>query len=160
MELRLRFLERLTDTYLLFSLMGIGIAIYTVNEYLTQNFTSCNINSQVSCGGVFQSGHTSLLGIPFYVMGLVWFPAVFAIGLFTSRLGKKAVNSQILLPVLMVGNVFTAYLWYLELAVIHIICPLCVSLYAVNYALTLIVLLQFLREPDISGGGVQPETAN
>jgi uncharacterized membrane protein len=160
MELRLRFLERLTDTYLLFSLMGIGIAIYTANEYLTQNFTSCNINSQVSCGGVFQSGHTSLLGIPFYVMGLVWFPAVFAIGLFTSRLGKKAVNSQILLPVLMVGNVFTAYLWYLELAVIHIICPLCVSLYAVNYALTLIVLLQFLREPDISGGGVQPETAN
>jgi len=59
----------------------------------------------------------------------------------------------------MVGNVFTVYLWYLELAVIHIICPLCVSLYAVNYALTLIVLLQFLREPDISSGGVEPLTA-
>ena len=152
-------MERLVNTYLLFSLIGIGIAIYIANEYLTQNFTSCNINPQVSCGGVFQSGQTSRVGIPFYAMGLVWFPAVFAIGLFTSRLGKKAVNSQILLPVLMVGNVFTVYLWYLELAVIHIICPLCVSLYAVNYALTLIVLLQFLREPDISSGGVEPLTA-
>jgi uncharacterized membrane protein len=147
-------LERLTRIYFLVSVVGIGIAIYTANEYLTQNFTSCNINPQVSCGGVFQSGHTSIFGIPFYVTGLVWFPAVLILGLLTSRLGKKQVNSEILLPVLMVGNIFTAYLWYLELVVIHIICPLCVSLYAVNYALTLIVIIP-LFEPDLSDGGLE-----
>jgi uncharacterized membrane protein len=90
-------------------------------------------------------------------MGLAWFPAVFTIGLLTSRLGKKPVNSEILLPVLMVGNIFTVYLWYLELAVIHIICPLCVSLYIVNYALTLIVFVPLLKEPDASSGRVVTE---
>jgi uncharacterized membrane protein len=153
-------LEKLTATYLVVAAAGIGLAIYVTIDYLTQNFNSCNINQVLNCGGVYQSGHTSLFGIPFYVMGLAWFPAVFTVGILTSRLGKRQVNSEILLPILMVGNVFTAYLWYLELAVIHIICPLCVSLYVVNYALTFIVLLQFLREPDISSGGVEPETAN
>ena len=153
-------LEKLTAAYLVVAAAGIGLAIYVTIDYLTQNFNSCNINQVFNCGGVYQSGYTSLFGIPFYLMGLAWFPAVFTIGVLTSGFGKKPVNSEILLPVLMVGNIFTAYLWYLELAVIHIVCPLCVILYAVNYALTVIVLLQFLREPDISGGDVEPETAN
>ena len=153
-------MEKLSAAYLVVAAAGIGLAVYVTNEYLTQNFNSCNINAVFSCGGVYQSGYTSLFGIPFYLMGLVWFPVAFTLGLLTSRFGKRPVNSEILLPALMVGNIFTAYLWYLELAVIHIVCPLCVTLYAVNYALTVIVLLQFLREPIISGGGVEPETAN
>jgi uncharacterized membrane protein len=141
-------MERLSAVYLVIATAGIGLAIYVTYEYLTLSFNSCNINQFLSCGGVYQSGYTSLLGIPFYAMGLAWFPAVFIIGLLTSRFGRKTVNSEILLPVLMVGNIFTAYLWYLELVVIHIICPLCVSLYAVNYALTIIVLVLLLREPE------------
>jgi uncharacterized membrane protein len=153
-------LERLSAAYLIVAVAGIGLAIYVTNEYLTQNFTSCNINQFLSCGGVYQSGHTSLFGIPFYLMGLLWFPAVFVIGLVTSRSAKRPVNSEILLPVLMVGNIFTAYLWYLELAVIHIICPLCVSLYVVNYALTIIVIVFFLK-PDVSDGDPERKvTAN
>jgi uncharacterized membrane protein len=143
-------LEKLTGSYLIVAAAGIGLAIYVAIDYLTQNFNSCNINQAFNCGGVYQSGHTSIFGIPFYVMGLAWFPAIFAIGLLTSRFGKKPVNSEILLPVLMVGNIFTAYLWYLELAIIHIVCPLCVSLYAVNYALTLIVALPLISEHDAS----------
>jgi uncharacterized membrane protein len=46
----------------------------------------------------------------------------------------------ILLMFLMVGNIFTIYLWYLELAVIDAVCPVCLSLYIVNYALTGIVV--------------------
>lgn len=151
-------MERLSAAYLVVAAAGIGLAIYVTNEYLTQNFTSCNINQFLSCGGVYQSGHTSLFGIPFYLMGLLWFPAVFVIGLVTSRSGKRPVNSEILLPVLMVGNIFTVYLWYLELAVIHIICPLCVSLYVVNYALTIIVIV-FLLKPDVSDGSLEPKVA-
>jgi uncharacterized membrane protein len=141
-------MEKLSVGYAVVAAAGIGLAIYVADEYLSQNFNSCNINQFLSCGGVYQSGYTSLLGIPFYLMGLMWFPAVFTIGLVTGRFGKKPVNTEILLPVLMVGNIFTAYLWYLELAVIHIICPLCVSLYAVNYALTLIVALPLISEHD------------
>ena len=143
-------MEKLSAAYLVVAAAGIGLAIYVTNEYLTQNFTSCNINQFLSCGGVYQSGHTSLFGIPFYLMGLVWFPLLFAVELWTSRFGKRPVNSEILLPVLMIGNIFTGYLWYLELAIIHIVCPLCVSLYVVNYVLTIIVIVPLFRDPDIS----------
>jgi uncharacterized membrane protein len=148
-------LERLSAAYLVVVAAGIALAIYVAIEYLTQNFTSCNINQFLSCGGVYQSGHTSLFGIPFYLMGLVWFPLLFAVGLWTSRIGKKPVNSEILLPVLMIGNIFTGYLWYLELAIIHIVCPLCVSLYVVNYVLTIIVIVPLFREPDSSHSEAQ-----
>jgi len=148
-------LEKLTGSYLIVAAAGIGLAIYVAIDYLTQNFNSCNINQAFNCGGVYQSGHTSIFGIPFYAMGLAWFPAIFAIGLLTSRFGKKPVNSEILLPVLMVGNIFTGYLWYLELAVIHIVCPLCVSLYVVNYVLTTIVIIALFGEPGSSYNGAE-----
>lgn len=133
-------MDRLTKAYFLTAAIGIAIAIYVANEYLSANFAGCYINQQFSCEGVFLSGHTSLFGIPFYVTGLIWFPLMGAIGLYSSKLGREPLNAEVLLPVLMVGNVFTGYLWYLELAVIGIICPLCVSLYVVNYALTALVL--------------------
>ena len=138
-------MDKLTQIYLIISGVGIGDALYTAYEYTTQDFTSCNISATFSCGGVFASGHTSILGIPFYILGLIWFPLLFALGLVTTKLGRVPINSEIILPLLMIGNVFTAYLWYLELVVIHIICPLCLSLYIVNYSLTGLVLYQFLR---------------
>ncbi len=133
-------MEKLSAAYLVAAAAGTGLATYVANDYLTQNFVSCNFNQVFNCGGVYQSGYTSLFGIPFYLTGLVWFPLVFAAGLVTSKLARDRVKSEILLPLLMLGNVFTIYLWYLELAVIHIVCPLCVILYAVNYILTIIVL--------------------
>lgn len=138
-------MEKLSSAYLIFAGSGIGLAIFTAYEYVTEDFRTCSISQLFSCGGVAASGHTSLFGIPFYLTGLVWFPLVFVIGLLTSNLGKTSVDGEILLPILMVGNIFTGYLWYLELAVIHIICPLCVGLYGVNYVLTAIVLLPIIR---------------
>jgi uncharacterized membrane protein len=138
-------LEKLSAAYLIVAAAGIGLAIYVAYDYLTLNFSSCNINPFVNCGSVYQSGYTSLFGIPFYVTGLIWFPTVLAVGLLTSKLGKTLVNSEIVLPLLMLGNIFTIYLWYLELAVIHAVCPLCVSLYAVNYILTIIALVPILQ---------------
>jgi uncharacterized membrane protein len=144
-------LEKLSAAYLIIAAAGIGLAIYVAYDYLTASFGSCYINSFINCGGVYHSGHTSLFGVQFWETGLVWFPLAFAIGLVTSRRGKTLVNSEILLPLLMLGNVFTIYLWYLEIGVIHEICPLCVGLYVVNYALTAIVLIPILKvEPSSS----------
>ena len=139
-------MEKLSAAYLITAAAGIGIAIYTAYEYISGVFSNvCTLSQSISCAGVAQSGHTSLFGVQFYQTGLVYFPLVLAIGLVTSKFGKRPVNSEILLPILMVGNVFTIYLSYLELIVIHIICPLCVSLYAVNYILTGIVLVPILK---------------
>jgi len=130
--------DNISKVYIVLAGLGIADAIYHSYDELTQNFTSCNINSRVSCEGVFESGHTSVFGIPFYVLGLVWFPLALILGIFAVQEVKTrtTLNPVVLLPFLMVGNIFTIYLWYIELGVIGIICPVCVSLYVINYAMT------------------------
>jgi uncharacterized membrane protein len=122
--------------FVLIAAIGIADAVYTSYEYATATFTSCYVNSKVNCIGVFNSGHTSIAGIPFYVFGLIWFPLLLILALYFTDRTRLRLRADILLPLLMIGNIFTIYLWYLELAVIGIICPLCLSLYIVNYALT------------------------
>lgn len=116
---------------------AIAVNIYLAHEYLSQNFNSCSFNVFISCGAVAKSGYTSLLGIPFWEMGLAWFPIVLLVGLF---LGK-----EILILLLVIGDLFTVYLWYLELGVIHAVCPVCVSLYVFNYVLTGVAAVYIFR---------------
>ena len=131
------FLQNLiSKLFVIIAAIGIADAIYTAYEYATASFGSCYVNSKINCGGVFASGHTSIVGIPFYVFGLIWFSLLLILVLYFTHWTRLRLRADILLPLLMIGNIFTVYLWYLELAVIGIICPLCLSLYIVNYALT------------------------
>lgn len=129
--------------YIALAVIGVGDVSYLTYEYLTFNFSSCSFKDTIwSCESVATSGHTALLGIPFWTAGLVWFPLMLIIGLLAFRYSFEIV----LLMCLMIGNIFTIYLWYLELGVIHAICPVCVSLYFVNYALTGIVVWMLATE--------------
>ena len=44
------------------------------------------------------------------------------------------------------GEPLTLYLWYLELAIIHAVCPVCISLYFLNYALTAVAAVVALGQ--------------
>jgi uncharacterized membrane protein len=136
-------LQNLTSkAYIILSLAGFGDAIYTATEYAFQSYSPvCAVNSYICCSCVGHSGYTGIFGIQFYDFGLIWFPLLFVLGALFSDLGRtRLTRVEILLPILMIGNLFTIYLWYLELFVIHAICPFCVSLYVVNYALTGLVI--------------------
>jgi uncharacterized membrane protein len=133
-----------TKLFVAIAAIGVVDAIYTAYEYATASFGSCYVNSKVNCIDVFRSGHTSIFGIPFYVFGLVWFPLLLIIGLLLTDGAKLPIRSDILLPILTIGNIFTIYLWYLELGVIGTICPLCVSLYILNYALTALAIFELV----------------
>lgn len=128
------------------ALSVVGLAVATIhaaqeNYYISPN--ACNINSKISCGGLFNSGYTAIQGVPFWLLGLIWFVMLIPVGLLIYN------NWKIFIPVLMIGNLFTIYLWNIELNIVGIICPVCVSLYAINYAITLIVFFgrnsQFAR---------------
>ena len=54
------------------------------------------------------------------------------------------ISGEVMVPVLMVGNLFTLYLWYLEIAVIHAYCPVCISMYVLNYAMTALAVKRLL----------------
>lgn len=131
-------MDRLSKAFVALAAVGIAVAIYhgydEVTAYSAPGSTVCNINSIISCGSVFDSGYTKFLGVDMYVYGLVWFPLMAVLGYHSAK--KAGTINEALVPVLMVGNLFTVYLWYLEIAVIHAYCPVCISMYVLNYAMT------------------------
>jgi len=125
--------------------VGIVVAIYhgydEVTAYSAPGTGVCNVNSVVSCLSVFQSGYTKFppgqYGVSMFVYGLIWFPLMLALGYWFGR-RSGTLNSEVMVPVLMVGNLFTVYLWYLEISVIHAYCPVCISMYVLNYVMTVL----------------------
>jgi uncharacterized membrane protein len=145
-------MDRLTKVFVFLAAVGIPVAIYhsydEITHFSAPGSTVCNINSYLSCSNVFVSGYTKFppgqYGVSMFVYGLIWFPLILALGLWFGR-KKGTLNGGVLFPLLMVGNFFTFYLWYLELAVIHALCPVCISMYALNYAMTVIAAKSFLE---------------
>jgi uncharacterized membrane protein len=119
---------------LILSIVGLIVATFhALQENLFIPPNVCTINSEVSCGGLFNSGYTAIQGVPFWLLGLIWFVMLIPVGLLLADRWK------VFVPVLMIGNLFTLYLWNIEINVVGIICPVCVSLYCINYAITGIV---------------------
>ncbi|HYB05063.1 MAG TPA: vitamin K epoxide reductase family protein [Nitrososphaerales archaeon] len=133
----------LSKIFIALSAVGIIDGAYTAYEYITARFT-CSSTGVLCCSCVANSGHTSILGVPFWVAGITWFPLLLILGLYFTKGGTWRLRGDILLPLLMIGNLFTIYLWYLEFDVIGAFCPYCISLYIVNYALTGLVILDLI----------------
>jgi uncharacterized membrane protein len=142
-------MDNLNRSFLGLSAVGILVAIYhgydEVTNYSSAGSRICDINHFFSCVTVFNSGYTKFLGVSLYVYGLVWFPLILILGYWFVR-KSGALRGEVMVPLLMVGNVFTLYLWYLELVDIHALCPVCISLYTLNYLMTAICVIVAFRE--------------
>jgi len=84
--------------------------------------------------------YASFFGIPYWVFGIVWFPLTFVVALWATKMGRDALSKEILV-LLTVGNVFTGYLWYLDLVIIRAFTVVYVALYLANYVLTAFVVM-------------------
>jgi uncharacterized membrane protein len=148
-------LDRLSRAFLVLSVVGLAIAVYhgydEITAFTGPGSNACNVfthfNPFLSCTSVFASGYATLPphtnGLPLYVLGVVWFPVMIVLGAWFGR-KRGALNGEVLFPLLMVGNIFTLYLWYVELGLIHALCPICVGMYIVNYALTVLAFKALL----------------
>jgi uncharacterized membrane protein len=115
-------------------LSAVGVAEAFYHAWLENAFTT---NPSL----VTYSPYASFFGIPYWVFGVVWFPLVLVIGLWTTRFGHSNLRKGLLI-ILSVGNVFTVYLWFLDLLIIRAFTAVYVGLYVTNYALTGLVVAQ------------------
>jgi uncharacterized membrane protein len=122
--------EIASKAFLVLSFMGIIEAVY--HAWLENAFTT-NIFL------VHYSTFSSFFGVPYWLFGVVWFPLVFLVGIWTTRLGRRSLSMELLI-LLTIGNVFTAYLWYLDIFIVRAYMPLYITLYATNYSLTGLVV--------------------
>jgi uncharacterized membrane protein len=109
------------------ALAGIFISLYlTLYKIGVIGELSCSIGS---CETVNLSKWSSFLGLPVAAWGLFFYIDVFAIALVGTmpRFENEPLFSLVLAAEAAVGVLFSAWLTYLELAVIHAICIWCVT---------------------------------
>src|SRR4029077_8467458 len=134
---------------------------------LTYTLDACSISQALSCKTVFASGYTTFPpagsipgfpGISFWVYGVVWFPLCLLVGLWSIR-RHGSPKGSVLVPFLMVGNIFTLYPWDIEIKILGgVYCLVCVSMYVINYILTFVALTSKSNEPNEEDG--QPQVKN
>jgi len=127
------------------ALAGIFISIYlTLYKLGVVGELSCTIGS---CETVNTSRWSVFLGLPVAAWGLFFYVDVFAVALAgtTRRLENQPIISIVLVAEAAIGVLFSAWLTYLELAVIHAICIWCVTS-AIIVVLILLVSFADWRE--------------
>jgi uncharacterized membrane protein len=127
------------------ALAGIFISLYlTLYKLGVIGELSCSIGS---CETVNTSKWSTFLHLPVAMWGLLFYLEVFVIAVVgtTSRLENAPLVSFLLVADAAIGVLFSAWLTYLELAVIHAICIWCVTSAGIVVAI-LIVSIADLRE--------------
>ena len=127
------------------ALAGIFISLYlTLYKLGVIGELSCTIGS---CETVNTSKWSRFLGLPVAAWGLLFYLDVFAVALVGTlpRFENERVISIVLVAETAVGVLFSAWLTYLELAVIHAICIWCVTS-AVIVSVIFLVSVADLRE--------------
>ena len=127
------------------ALAGFFVAVYL---YLYKIGRIGNLSCSIgSCETVNTSKWSRFLGLPVAAWGLLFYIDVFAISLIGTfpRFEDERVISIVLVAEAAVGVLFSAWLTYLELAVIQAICIWCVTS-AVIVTLILVVSAADMRE--------------
>ncbi len=123
------------------SVAGLGISIYLLMVHWA-------IIGQAICLGVGDceyvntSRYSELFGIPVALLGGLTYLAFIALGLLIWREMVEAYTRLALFFVAVIGFVFSMYLTYVEVAILHEICPWCVFSAII---ITIITVLSFLE---------------
>jgi uncharacterized membrane protein len=138
------------------ALAGIFISLYlTLYKIGVIGELSCTIGS---CETVNTSKWSRFLGLPVAAWGLLFYLDVFAVALVGTmrRFEFEPAISFVLVGEAAVGVLFSAWLTYLELGVIHAICIWCVTS-AVIVTLILLTTIADLREVRATGSTLSTE---
>ena len=136
----------LSRLQLILIVLGIGIAGYLTYVKLFGLEAVCG--GLGDCEAVQTSIYSELLGVPVSIWGLLSYLALLVVYLVKRSnwrgLGNLARQGFFLLT--LIGVVFSAYLTYLEIFVIHAICPWCVA------SAVVMTILFVLAIVDLFGG--------
>jgi len=113
-------------TCLVLSYLGVIDSTYLLIYKLTSNNSMCLGNG--GCHDVNFSPYSQIAGIPVSLLGLAVYLAMVGILLLENRYKTILENSTLMIfGISLAGVGFSAYLTWIELYVIHKVCPFCVA---------------------------------
>lgn len=123
------------------SVLGLVVASYLI--YIKFNPASALCTGVGGCAAVNASIYSELMGIPVAVFGALAFAFLSAVLVLEDRSGfLQAWGPLLVFGTSLAGTLYSAYLTYLEVAVIHAVCPYCVTSAA---AMTLVFAASVFR---------------
>ena len=125
------------------ALAGIFLAVYLLLYKLGMiGELSCSVGS---CEKVNTSKWATFLGLPVAAWGVGWYIVMFVLAVVSTweTYAESPAVSMLLLGVAGTGLIFSTYLTYLELFVIHAICQWCVGSAVIAVALFIVSLLDW-----------------
>jgi len=123
------------------TILGVEDAVYLLIYKLTGNPHMCLGNG--GCHNVNFSPYSDINGIPVSIFGICAYLVILCILVLEARVKIVKENGPLAVFGISLGGVaFTAYLTYLEIYVIHAICPFCV---ASAIIITFIFILAIIR---------------
>jgi uncharacterized membrane protein len=121
--------------------LGLLVSAYMTVFKLTENQSMCLGNG--GCSVVNNSRYSEVCGIPVAVVGIAGYAGILGVLLLSSRSRFLRTNETMLLfGLALAGFLFTVYLVYVELALIHALCPFCITS---QVCMTLLFVLAVIR---------------
>jgi uncharacterized membrane protein len=124
------------------AIIGLLVSIYMTIYKLTANDAMCLGSGD--CSTVNASRYSEIYGIPVALLGVAGFLAILFVHFMENRKNPFFLEQGTLMVFAMslFGFVFSLYLTYLELYVIHAVCPFCV---ASAVAITIVFIVGIIR---------------
>lgn len=121
---------------LLFSLAGIGVAGYLVQVHYDESLLVCGVGD---CHTVQQSKYAEIFGVPIAILGLGMYLTVLGLGIARWRRPEwHLYATTAVFAIALAGALYSAYLTYIELEVIHAVCQWCVASACLTVAILLV----------------------
>lgn len=133
--------KRLSQLMVALIIVGLLVSIYMTIFKLTSNESMC-IGSK-DCSVVNASRYSEVNGIPVAVIGILGYASLLSVTWLEKRPGFFRENgTMILFGLSLVGFLFTAYLVYVEIALLKAYCPFCITS---QVSMTIIFFLSVVR---------------
>jgi uncharacterized membrane protein len=127
--------------------LGIVDALYLTWMKLSNNQAMC-VQGLGDCWTVNTSQYSEIYGIPIALFGAVGYLIIFGLLWSESKWPSRASNLVLLeFGTTLVGVLFSAYLTYLELAVIKAICPFCLLSATAMLSLFILSIIRLMESP-------------
>ena len=128
------------------AVLGVLVSAYMTIYKLTDDQSMCLGNG--GCSVVNSSIYSEVYGIPVAVIGMGGYGVILAALLLQGR-SRFLQDNAIMLAfgLTLAGFVFSLYLIYVELALIHALCPFCITSQVTITILFILSVTRLVREP-------------
>jgi len=138
--------KRLAQLTIALIVVGLLVSIYMTVFKITSNEKMC-VGSK-DCSVVNASRYSEVNGVPVAVIGMGGYAALLAILWLERSPGFfKQNGSMIFFGISLIGFLFTAYLIFVEVALIKAYCPFCITSQISMTAIFILAVIRLIKQP-------------